>query len=116
MQYRRQLSLRQRGLRGRGRDQGSLFLQLLHVLAARQRSCGSRRAEKFRLLRGESDLVTYTFNKHVIKHRFCSHCGIQSFARGKDPSGNAMAAINIRCLEDFEFENVPVQHIDGKAF
>ncbi len=73
-------------------------------------------ADKFRLLRGESDLVTYTFNKHLIQHRFCSQCGIQSFAQGKDPSGNAMAAINIRCLEDFAFENVPVQHIDGKAF
>jgi hypothetical protein len=22
---------------------------------------------------GESELTTYTFNKHVIKHRFCKH-------------------------------------------
>ena len=72
--------------------------------------------DKFNLRRGDADLTTYTFNKHVIQHQFCRHCGIQSFALGKDPRGNLMAAINIRCLEDFAFENVPVQHIDGKAF
>jgi hypothetical protein len=72
--------------------------------------------EKFVLLRGEADLTTYTFNKNVIQHRFCSHCGIQSFAWGKDRQGNAMAAINIRCLEDFDVEKVPVQQVNGKAF
>ena len=72
--------------------------------------------EKFKLLRGEADLNTYTFNKHVIQHRFCKHCGIQSFAWGKDPRGNEMAAINLRCLEDFELESVPVKQVNGKAF
>lgn len=72
--------------------------------------------EKFRLLQGESDLTTYTFNKNVIQHRFCKHCGIQSFALGTDPRGNEMAAINIRCLEDFEADKVPVQQVNGKAF
>jgi hypothetical protein len=72
--------------------------------------------EKFRLLRGADDLTTYTFNKHVIQHRFCRTCGIQSFAWGKDPRGNEMAAINLRCLEDFEFENLPVTKVDGRKF
>jgi hypothetical protein len=72
--------------------------------------------EKFALLRGEEDLTTYTFNKHVIEHRFCKHCGIQSFALGQDPRGNKMAAINVRCLDDFEFEKVPVKQVNGKAF
>jgi len=72
--------------------------------------------DKFKLLRGETDLTNYTFNKNVIAHRFCKHCGIQSFAQGKDPKGNEMAAINIRCLEDFDFENVPVKQVNGKAF
>jgi hypothetical protein len=72
--------------------------------------------DKFKLLRGETDLSTYTFNKHVIQHRFCKHCGIQSFAWGKDRNGNEMAAINIRCLEDFDVEKVPVQQVNGKAF
>jgi hypothetical protein len=72
--------------------------------------------DKFNLLRGQDDLTTYTFNKHVIQHQFCKHCGVQSFALGQDPRGNKMAAINIRCLEGFEFDRVPVKHIDGRAF
>ena len=71
--------------------------------------------DKMKLLRGESELTNYTFNKHLIQHLFCKHCGIQSFAFGKDPKGNEMAAINIRCLEDFAFENVPVRKFNGKA-
>ena len=50
---------------------------------------------------GEPELTTYTFNKHVIKHRFCKHCGILPFGEGTDPKGVATAAINIRCLERF---------------
>ena len=72
--------------------------------------------DKFKLLSGEPDLTTYTFNKHIIQHRFCKHCGIQSFAWGKDRQGNAMAAINLRCLEGFDFEKVPVKHVDGRSF
>jgi hypothetical protein len=72
--------------------------------------------DKFRLLSGQDDLTTYTFNKNVIQHQFCKHCGVQSFALGEDPRGNKMAAINIRCLEAFEFDQVPVKQIDGRAF
>ena len=64
---------------------------------------------------GEDDLATYTFNKHNIKHRFCKTCGILPFGEGTDPKGNKMAAINIRCLNDFDFTKVPVHHFDGKS-
>ena len=72
--------------------------------------------DKFRLLSGEDHLTTYTFNKNVIQHQFCRHCGVQSFALGQNPRGDQMAAINIRCLENFEFDKVPVKHIDGRSF
>jgi hypothetical protein len=64
---------------------------------------------------GEAELATYTFNKHVIKHRFCRTCGILPFGEGTDPKGNRMAAINIRCLENFDFAAVPVHHYDGRS-
>jgi hypothetical protein len=64
---------------------------------------------------GDGELATYTFNKHVIHHRFCKTCGVQPFGEGTDPKGNKMAAINIRCLEDFDFTQVPVQPFDGKS-
>lgn len=71
--------------------------------------------EKLRLLTSEADLGTYTFNKHVIKHRFCRTCGIHPYGEGVDPQGNLMAAINIRCLEGIDPRSVPVQHFDGKS-
>ncbi|OWW20460.1 GFA family protein [Noviherbaspirillum denitrificans] len=68
-----------------------------------------------RLVSPEDAASTYTFNKHVIKHRFCPTCGIHPYGEGTDPKGNAMAAINIRCLEGIALEDVPVQHFDGRA-
>jgi hypothetical protein len=69
--------------------------------------------EKLRLLTPESEMSTYTFNKHVIKHRFCPTCGIHPYGEGVDPNGNSMAAINIRCIEGIDLASVPVQNYDG---
>lgn len=63
----------------------------------------------------ESALSTYTFNKHVIKHHFCATCGIHPFGEGTDPQGQAMAAVNLRCLEGIDLDKVPVQHYDGRS-
>lgn len=68
-----------------------------------------------RLKTPESAAATYTFNKHVIKHRFCATCGIHVFGEGTDPKGNAMAAVNLRCVEGLDLDAIPVQHYDGKA-
>ena len=70
---------------------------------------------QLRLLTPEKDLGTYTFNKHVIKHRFCAVCGIHPFGEGTDPTGNAVAAVNIRCLDGIDLDAVPVEHFDGRA-
>jgi hypothetical protein len=68
-----------------------------------------------KLLTPEAELATYTFNKHVIKHRFCPTCGMHPYGEGADPKGNRMAAVNIRCLEGIELESVPVEHFDGRS-
>ena len=60
-------------------------------------------------------MTTYTFNKHVIQHKFCKTCGIKVFGEGVDPKGNKVAAINLRCVEGLEFDKLPVQHFDGRA-
>ena len=70
---------------------------------------------QLRLTTGENALATYTFNKHVIQHRFCPNCGIHPFGEATDPKGNAMAAINLRCLTDIDLDAVPVHHYDGRA-
>lgn len=69
--------------------------------------------EKLKLLTPESEMSTYTFNKHIIKHRFCPTCGIHPYGEGVGPNGNNMAAINIRCIEGIDLASVPVQNYDG---
>ena len=71
--------------------------------------------DQLRLLTDEGDLGTYTFNKHRIKHHFCSTCGIHPFGEGTDPKGNRMAAVNARCLEGIDLAAIPVQHFDGRS-
>ena len=66
------------------------------------------------LLTPPENLATYTFNKHVIQHRFCPTCGIHPFGEGVDPSGAAMAAVNVRCLEGVEIGELKVQHFNGR--
>jgi hypothetical protein len=53
--------------------------------------------------------------KHVIQHHFCTVCGIHPFGEGKDPQGNAVAAVNLRCVENLDLATIPVHHFDGKA-
>lgn len=71
--------------------------------------------ERMKLLTPEDNASSYSFNKHVIKHRFCPKCGILPYADGVDPKGNAMAAINIRCIEGIELDKIPMTHFDGRA-
>ena len=71
--------------------------------------------DKLRLLTGEDAVSTYLFNKHVIQHRFCANCGIHTHGEAPGPGGAQMAAINLRTLEDFDLESVPVKHYDGRA-
>jgi hypothetical protein len=68
-----------------------------------------------RLTTVEDDLATYTFNHHVIQHRFCPNCGIHVYGEGTDPKGNRVAAVNVRALENIELDVIPVQHFDGRS-
>jgi len=69
--------------------------------------------DQLRLRTPDEAAATYTFNKHVIAHRFCPTCGIHPYGEGVDPKGNAMAAINLRCVDGVDVDQVPVQRHDG---
>lgn len=71
--------------------------------------------QQLRLLTPEADMSTYTFNKHAINHHFCPVCGMHPFGEGADPSGNPMAAVNIRCLEDLDIAAIPIREFDGRS-
>jgi hypothetical protein len=72
-------------------------------------------AGQFRLKRGEASLATYTFNKHVIQHQFCKRCGCAPFGFGTNPQGTRMAAINARCLENFDLAGIMRVAVDGRS-
>ena len=66
---------------------------------------------KFRLLEGEQNLTTYSFNTGVAQHRFCKTCGIKAFYIPRsNPDG---FDINVRCLEPQPRELI-VQRFDGR--
>lgn len=73
-------------------------------------------ASQFRLVQGEADLATYEFNRHTIQHKFCTTCGVQSFALGSNPRTNeSMAAINVRCLDGIDVDEFKVRKVDGRS-
>jgi hypothetical protein len=70
---------------------------------------------KLKLLTPEANLSTYTFNKHHIKHRFCSVCGCGPFGEAADQTGKSKAAINVRCLENVDLSKIKRVLYDGKS-
>ena len=63
----------------------------------------------------ESDLATYTFNRHVIKHHFCPTCGCAPFGFGTSRDGAPTAAVNVRCLESLELGGLKRVPFDGRS-
>ncbi len=73
-------------------------------------------AAEFTLLSGGGALTEYRFNNHVIRHLFCSVCGVESFARGTMPDGTPTAAINVRCLDGIDtFALEPMKYNGASA-
>jgi hypothetical protein len=66
------------------------------------------------LLTAPEEMSTYTFNKHVIKHRFCPSCSIHPFGEGVSPSGQETAAINVRCLDGVDVSALKVKNFNGR--
>ena len=68
-------------------------------------------AARFRLVAGADDLVEYTFNTGVAKHRFCGVCGIKSFYIPRsNPDG---VDVNARCLDEGSAASIVVEAFDG---
>ena len=70
---------------------------------------------QFKLVSGKDDLADYQFNKKIIHHRFCRHCGVGSFSTGKGEDGSEGVGINVRCLDDVDVEALALTPYDGKS-
>lgn len=66
---------------------------------------------RFKLLQGEDELTTYTFDTGEAKHLFCRTCGIKSFYIPRsNPDG---IDVNVRCLAP-QPRRVNVELFDGQ--
>jgi hypothetical protein len=67
---------------------------------------------KFKLLSGEDNLSTYTFDTHEAKHLFCKTCGIKSFYIPRShPDG---VSVNVRCMEQSNVRSIHIEAFDGQ--
>jgi hypothetical protein len=69
-------------------------------------------ASRFRLLKGEASLTTYTFNTGTARHLFCRRCGVKSFyVPRSNPDG---FSVNARCLDHATIARLDVEPFDGQ--
>ena len=67
---------------------------------------------RFRLIQGEAEISTYTFNTGVAKHHFCRTCGIKSFyVPRSNPDG---VSVNARCLDPATIDTLHITNFDGR--
>jgi hypothetical protein len=72
-------------------------------------------AAGFTLKSPRESLSTYRFNKHVLDHHFCAHCGVAPFSEGSHPQAGRMAAVNLRCVEGIDPHALTIKFHDGRA-
>ena len=66
----------------------------------------------FKLLSGENELTTYTFNTKTALHMICRICGVQAFYQPRShPNG---FAVTIYCLDNFNNVKYKVVQFNGK--
>lgn len=70
--------------------------------------------ENFKLISGEENLKAYLFNKKIITHYFCTHCGVSPFAKGIGHDGKPVRAINIRCIDELDLSKMGITEYNGK--
>ncbi|MCW8845755.1 MAG: GFA family protein [Gammaproteobacteria bacterium] len=69
-------------------------------------------SSRFTLLRGEDELICYTFNTGAARHYFCRHCGIKSYyVPRSNPDG---FSVNARCLDIGSVASMSIKPFDGQ--
>lgn len=70
---------------------------------------------KFALTSGEARQGDYQFGKKRLHHRFCTTCGVESYAEGVAPDGTATVGINLRCVEGIDVDTLSPRPWDGRS-
>ncbi|OYX03178.1 MAG: aldehyde-activating protein [Rhizobiales bacterium 32-66-8] len=69
----------------------------------------------FVLQQGAAAMTEYRFNTKKIGHFFCATCGVEPFGRGVAPTGAAMVAVNVRCLDGVDLKSLTSHEHDGAS-
>lgn len=70
---------------------------------------------RFKLASGETRQGNYQFGKKQLRHRFCTVCGVESYAEGTAPDGTATVGINLRCIEGIDVDKLSPRPWDGRS-
>ena len=70
---------------------------------------------KFTLRSGAAQQGDYQFAKKALHHRFCSRCGIESYAEGTAPDGTPSVGVNLRCLDGVDVDKLSPRQYDGRS-
>ncbi|WKY11227.1 hypothetical protein Q1695_003078 [Nippostrongylus brasiliensis] len=68
--------------------------------------------DRFKLVQGEDNLTTYTFNTHKAKHMFCRTCGVQSFYVPR--SNPDCVGIMPHCIDSPTVKELHLSTFDGQ--
>ncbi|PHR91334.1 MAG: aldehyde-activating protein [Robiginitomaculum sp.] len=69
-------------------------------------------AKDFRLFTGESAQTSYRFGTKTANHLFCQTCGTKSFYHPRShPEG---ISVNLRCVDQSQFETIKFKPFDGQ--
>jgi hypothetical protein len=67
---------------------------------------------RFRITKGEDELIAYAFNTGLAKHLFCRVCGVKAFYRPRsNPDG---WSVNARCLDEGTRPALRLTQFDGR--
>lgn len=68
--------------------------------------------ERFKLISGAEELLSYRFGTGVAEHMFCQNCGIHPFYTPRsDPE---KIDINLRCVDGLELGALTLKSFDGQ--
>lgn len=70
---------------------------------------------KFKLKSGDRALGDYQFGKKHLHHRYCTSCGVESYADGSMPDGTPSVGINLRCIEGVDVDRLTPRLWDGRS-
>lgn len=74
----------------------------------------------FKLLTARDRVSTYQWGHYVGQHHHCAICGcgtyseFPDFSSGKPDYTKPRISVNVRLLDDFDLDALPIQRIDGK--